>query len=122
MMRDLLIAVEIATTMRVFPIILQTLKSAFRHAFPFMIALPMHLTMVQFVPVLSLCDCVLTHGAETLETCIDTSQICNMPYELLSLDTFKKNLDIVHFSLGLFENGTAHVIRNAFTAIAAKSA
>ena len=126
MANHLLIAIEIAMSMRffalVFPIVVKTVNSTMWHLMPFLMILPVHVSLVSITPLLGFYDCIFLHGTKEIPMCVETSQVINTPYELINPETFRKNLDLIHFSMNLFHGGTSFVIQNAFTAITAMSA
>jgi hypothetical protein len=115
-MHDVLIAVELAISLRfgafVLKWFLRNIAWVFWTATPYVFLLPIHLMFVQAIPVLAFFRCMtgMEMSMETWDKCVDVSGMLNTYTELLNPDTMQQDLDLIRSSMDLVYNGSLVVM------------
>ena len=118
-MHDVLIAVELAISLRfgafVLKWFLRNIAWVFWTATPYVFLLPIHLMFVQAIPVLAFFRCMADTDMSTssFDKCVDTSGMLNSYTELLNPDTMQQDLDLIRSSMDLFYNGSLVILSRA---------
>ena len=118
-MRDVLIAVELAISLRfgafVLKWVMKNIVWVFWTLTPYVFLLPTHIAFVQTIPLLALFQCVADTemSTEKWDKCYDTSGMINFYTEFLNPDTMQQDLNLIRSSMDLVYNGSLIMLHRA---------
>ena len=118
-MRDVLIAVELAISLRfgafVLKWVIKNIVWVFWTLTPYVFLLPIHLMFVQAIPMLAFLRCMADTDMSTssFDKCVDTSGMLNSYTEFLNPDTMQQDLGLIRSSMDLVYNGSLIMLHQA---------
>ena len=121
-MRDVLIAVELAISLRFGAFVLKwTMKNivwVFWTVTPYVFVLPMHLMLVLATPLVAFYTCVADKENTQVLTqrwgeCVDASGMLEIYPEFLNPDTMQQDLGLIRSSMDLVYNGSLIMLHRA---------
>ena len=121
-MHDVLIAVELAISLRFGAFVLKWVMMNIAWIFwtitPYVFLFPTHLIFVQATPLLAFFRCVTDTGytkvsTDKVEECVYTSGIMDMYTEFLNPDTMQQDMVLIRSSMDLFYNGSLVILSRA---------